>query len=289
VGDALVKAGFNVIQTATNHIDDFGYDYIAQSFNFWKNYPDVTVIGTHETAEDADTIQIREVNDIRIAFLNYTYGTNGDGGGNDRDYLIDIFSKNKVASDIQKAKSMSDCIIVAAHWGNDNDSTPSEYEKQWATFLMQQGVDVIIGSNPHVLQPYGRLTDDQGNSTLVFYSLGNFVSSQTQLVNLLGVMAAFTIQKTVQNGITTVEITDSELRPLVMHYNSDTPVYTVYMLDDYTEDLASTHSVKDWIGDEFTLSNLQSKFDEIMSMNVTPSTSTDLLGENEDSTTYYKY
>ena len=90
-------------------------------------------------------------------------------------------------------------------------------------------------------------------------------------------MAGFTIQKSVLKGKTTVEILDATVKPMVMHYNKDEGVFSPYMLEDYTEDLASQHGVRDIIGDEFTLDNLRKKFDEIMSMNVEPSTRTNLL------------
>lgn len=95
---------------------------------------------------------------------------------------------------------------------------------------MEQGVNVIIGGHPHVLQPYGRLTDDKGNETVVFYSLGNFVSTQQKLEELLGGMAKFTIQKTVQDGKTSIEILTPTVEPLVMHYNSDAGEFGPYML-----------------------------------------------------------
>lgn len=228
------------------------------------------------------TVKVKEVNGIKIAFLDYTYGTNNSGAGEGKDYMIDIFDKDKITTMIQKAKEVSDCIIFVAHWGTEDDSMPNEYEKQWATFLMEQGVDVIIGGHPHVLQPYGRLSDDQGNSTFIFYSLGNFVSTQQELPELLEGMASFTIQKTTLNGQSTIEILSPEVKPMVMHYNHDTGDYGPYMLDDYTEDLASQHSVRNLIGDEFTLANLKAKFQEIMSMNVTPSTNTNLLNVKFD-------
>ena len=278
VGDAIVKAGFDVIESATNHADDYGYDYLKNTLDFWStNYPEIPVLGIHSTQEDADTVKVKEVNGIRIAFLDYTYGTNNSGMGEGYEYMLDVFDKEKITSMIQKAKQVSDCIIFVAHWGAEDETMPTEYEKQWATFLMQQGVDVIIGGHPHVLQPYGRLSDGQGNSTLVFYSLGNFVSTQQELPELLEGMASFTIQKSTLNGVSTVEILSPEIKPMVMHYNHDTGTYGPYMLEDYTEELASQHSVRNVIGDEFTLANLQAKFDEIMSMNVKPSTNTNLL------------
>ena len=278
VGDAIIKAGFSVVESANNHIDDFGEGFLTDTLNFWKtNYPDVTLIGIHDSQEDADTVKIREVNGIRIAFLDYTYGTNV-GGIEGKDYMIDMIRKDKITTMIQKAKQQADCIIFVAHWGTEDETMPNEYEKQWAAYLMEQGVNVIIGGHPHVLQPYGRLTDDKGNETVVFYSLGNFVSTQQKLEELLGGMAKFTIQKTVKDGKTSVKILTPTVEPLVMHYNSDSGEFGPYMLSDYTEELASQNGVQKYIGDGvFTLDNLKKKFNEIMSMNVTPSTGTNLL------------
>ncbi len=95
-------------------------------------------------------------------------------------------------------------------------------------------------------------------------------------------MASFTIQKSVKNGVTTIDILDPTVKPMVMHYNKDEGVFNPYMLEDYTEELASQHGVKEIIGDEFTLANLHTKFKEIMSMNVEPSTRTDLLDVSFD-------
>lgn len=283
VADAIVKAGFNVVEAATNHVDDYGYDFMAQTLDFWKtNYPDIPVLGIHESQEDADSVKTLEVNGITIAFLDYTYGTNNSGAGEGREYMIDIFNTAKVSAAIQKAKEISDCIIFVAHWGKEDETMPTEYEKQWANFLMQQGVDVVIGGHPHVLQPYGRMSDDQGNEMVIFYSLGNFVSGQEDLKELLGGMAQFTIEKTVLDGNTSVRILTPEVRPLVMHYNRDYGEFGVYMLEDYTEDLASQHTARELIGEEFSLANLKTKFDEIMKMNVTPSTNTGLLDVTYD-------
>ena len=185
-------------------------------------------------------------------------------------------------ADFEDLVREADCIIFVAHWGTEDETMPNEYEKQWAAFLMQQGVDVIIGGHPHVLQPYGQLSDDQGHNTTIFYSLGNFVSTQQELPELLEGMASFTIQKSTLNGKSTIQILSPEVKPMVMHYNHDNGEYGPYMLDDYTEELASSHSVRNVIGDEFTLDNLKAKFKEIMSMNVKPSTNTNLLNVKFD-------
>ena len=279
VGDALVNAGFDVIESATNHIDDYGYDYMAQTLNYWKtSHPDVPVLGIHETEEDANSVKVLEVNGIKISFLDYTYGTNNSGAGEGKEYMIDIFEKDKVASMIQKSKENSDVLIFVAHWGKEMEPMPTEYEKEWATFLMQQGVDVVIGGHPHTLQPYGTMSDKEGHSMLIFYSLGNFVSTQESFDALLEGMGCFTIQKTIKDGQTSIEIIDPQIKPMVMHYNKDAGVFSPYMLSDYTEELASQHELRTVLGDDsFTLANLQNRFKEIMSLTVKPSSNTDLL------------
>lgn len=200
-------------------------------------------------------------------------GSGSSTGGS----MIDTFNTADVAAAIKQAKASADCVIFSANWGKTEEPMPTEYEKEWANFLMEQGVDVVIGTNPNVLQPYGYLTDDSGHNMLIYYSLGNFVTGQETLKQLLGGMATFTIQKTVDGTQTSIEIQDATLTPLVMHYSYNDQEYAPYKLSEYTDALAAAHSVRDIIGDEFSLENLQTKYDEIMSMNVTPSTKTYLM------------
>lgn len=272
VGDALVNAGFNVIAGATNSVDDFGKASIEETIQYWKNnQPDVSLLGLHETAADAGTITTLTINDISIALLNYTYGTNKEDNG----FMVDLFDKETIAAAVSSVSSY-DCIIMVAHWGDEYTSEVSEYQKQWAAYLMDLGVDVLIGSHPHVLQPYGRLSDDKGNEMLVFYSLGNFICTSESLNELLGGMASFTIEKTVQNDIVSIKLLTPSITPMVMHYNSSSGIYTSYMLEDYSDDLAYSHEITNYSND-FTLENLNNRFKEIMSENVVPSTGTDQL------------
>ena len=306
IGDALVNAGFNVVTSATALIDDNGSSMINETLNYWEtSHPDVTLVGIHKSQTSTNTAKIVEINGIKIAFLDYTFPAYGSQSGisdnsadttgssassgsaatssSSKGSMIDTFNTADVAAAIKQAKASADCVIFSANWGKTEEPMPTEYEKEWANFLMEQGVDVVIGTNPNVLQPYGYLTDDSGHNMLIYYSLGNFVTGQETLKQLLGGMAAFTIQKTVDGDQTSIQIQDATLTPLVMHYNYDTPEYAPYKLDDYTDALASAHSVRQSIGDEFSLENLQTKYDEIMSMNVTPSTKTDLLDVTFDS------
>ena len=279
--DALVDTGFDVIYSATNHADDYGEDSLVSTVRYWRTrHPEITLLGIHDSREDADTIRIRDVNGIKVAFLEYTYGTNSLGFDGEKSYLLDVFSdgSEKIGEMIRRAKEEADCLIFIGHWGAEDEPMPTEYEKQWAAFLMKQGVDVCIGGHPHNLQPYGWLSDNEGHKMLLFYSLGNFVSNMDKMLELLEGMGCFTIQKTVQpDGTSTVEILEPTVRPMVMHYNYDRTYFRVYFLDDYTEELADEHGLKYSFDPSFSLKNLRRLFDEIMSINVKPSTGTDLL------------
>ena len=304
IGDALVNAGFNVVTSATALIDDNGTSMLDETLNYWNTLqPDVTLVGIHDS-QTSSAPKIVEINGIKIAFLDYTFPSYSSQSDSSQDSeedtegtdtasadsstassgsMIDTFNTTAVAAAIQTARASADCVIFSANWGKTEEPMPTEYEKEWANFLMEQGVDVVIGTNPNVLQPYGYLTDDAGHNMLIYYSLGNFVTGQETLKQLLGGMATFTIQKTVEGDQTTIEIQDAALTPLVMHYSYDNKEYRPYKLSEYTDALASAHSVRESIGDEFTLENLQTKYDEIMSMNVTPSTKTTLLDVTFDS------
>ena len=294
IGDALVNAGFNVVTSATALIDDNGTSMLNETLNYWKNsHPDTIFAGVYADQTAAGDVNILEVNGIRIAFLDYTFpsydnqayqaGFTSSDSSTTSGPVITTFDTVRVSAAIQKARASADCVIFSANWGKTDEPMPTEYEKEWANFLMEQGVDVVLGTNPNVLQPYGYLSDDSGHNMLIYYSLGNFVTGQETLKQLLGGMASFTIQKTVEGDQTSITIQDATLTPLVMHYNYDDQEYAPYKLSEYTDALASAHSVRDIIGEEFSLENLQTKYDEIMSMKVTPSTKTTLLNVTFDS------
>ena len=178
VGDALVNAGFNVVTSATALIDDNGSSMINETLNYWEtSHPDVTLVGIHKSQTSTNTAKIVEINGIKIAFLDYTFPAYGSQSGisdnsadttgssassgsaatssSSKGSMIDTFNTADVAAAIKQAKASADCVIFSANWGKTEEPMPTEYEKEWANFLMEQGVDVVIGTNPNVLQPYG--------------------------------------------------------------------------------------------------------------------------------------
>lgn len=278
-GTALVNAGFDIIASATDHVDDFGSEYMNHMLEFWRSScPDTTVLGVHNSQEDADSIRVIEKNQIKIAFLNYTFGSSTGSAKNEQPFLVDYLEREKVTNAITQAKSISDCIIFLAHWGTLDNAVPNEYQNQWAQFLLQQGVTVLIGTHPQVLQPYHMLSDANGNEMLVYYSLGNLVSGAQSSPQLLGGLAKFTLEKTTSGETSTVKVTASALDPIVMHYSENMNICNVYPLAAYTDTLAQSHGVLalDYYS-TMEVSSLQNLFNYIMNLPVTPSGGLNLL------------
>ena len=279
IGDALVNAGFDVILHASNHTMDKGAAGIQETMNFWKTkHPEVTVLGINESQEAADTIQVVECKGIRFAMLNYTYGLNGYVLPEDQPYLVNLLDKDKVAAAIAKAKEISDVVVFFCHVGDEYVYEPSEYSKEWVDFLLEQGVDIAIDSHPHVLEPYTMLTGADGHQMLVYYSMGNFISTQDDVPRLLGGMAKITVEKHISANDTSIVISDYTLEPLVTHWNHSTMTYAVYKLSDYTDSLAAEHGIHSVSSKAFDVETLNQLFNDIMNTTVTPATG--VLGDS---------
>lgn len=188
VGDAMIDAGFNLVSLATNHTLDRGEKAITNSINYWNGKNDVLTAGSYLSSEDRNKINIREVNNITYTMLNYTYGTNGIKVPSGKDYLVNVWPcngsnpsydseyqeyKKIVKEDIERVRDKVDLLIVAMHWGVEYTHTPTAYQIDMANYLESLGVNIIIGTHPHVVMPVTYIND-----TLVIYSLGNFLSAQ---------------------------------------------------------------------------------------------------------------
>ena len=196
LGDAEVKAGFNIILHATNHTLDKGLKGVENCLSFWKTYhPDTTVLGINETEEDYENIYVYEKEGFKIAFLNYTYGTNGIPIPDSKPYIVNMLDKDKITADVTKAKQLADMVIVLPHWGTEYVYTPDSNQNYWTQLFLSLGVDVVIGTHPHVLEPVEVVSDTKGHEMLVYYSLGNFVSNQDQKPRMIGGMAKMTLVK----------------------------------------------------------------------------------------------
>lgn len=173
IGDEIVNLGFNLISLANNHAMDKGEDAINYSNSYWST-KNVITAGSYKNMEERDKVRVYDKNGIKYAFLAYT--TNLNGGAPKKEYLVNMYSASKAKEDIEAIKSKVDVIIVSMHWGEEYTNTPTESQKQIAEYLSSLGVNLIIGSHPHVVQPVTYIGD-----TLVIYSLGNFISNQLSI------------------------------------------------------------------------------------------------------------
>ena len=131
--------------------------------------------------------------------------------------MVHILSnEERICQDIERAKEAADFVIVFVHWGTENSEETDDFQKEWAQLFLERKVDVVIGTHPHVLQPYEVLTDDNGHSMLIYYSLGNYISAQSEKICTKGGMAKFKIGLT-QDGY---RITEYGLYPLVIEWHS---------------------------------------------------------------------
>ena len=242
IGDSIVKAGFDVVLHATNHTLDKKLPGVLNTFSFWKQYPQVKILGINETKENQEEIDIIEKNNIKIAMLNYTYGLNGYKMPSDMPYLVNMLDYDQMERDIKRAKEVADFIVVFPHWGTEYVYEPVKAQKDLAKFYFDNGVDLIIGTHPHVLEPVEWMRSDD-HEMLIYYSLGNFISYQKEAPRMLGGMANITI---VKNGDDT-SINKAGITAIVTHYEHGPSDYNygIYKLEDYTPELASKHGVSD--------------------------------------------
>ena len=247
LGDALVDTGFDVVLHATNHTLDKGKKGLMNCLSFWKDhYPEIAVLGINSSSEEQDNnIFVYEQEGIRIAILNYTYGTNGIPLPSDMPYAVNLLNEAKVAEDVKRAKAQADFVIVCPHWGTEYLLGISKEQEYWTKQFLEDGVDLVIGTHPHVIEPVEWVGDDNGNEMLVYYSLGNFVnwtsSSGKGIANrMVGGMAEVTIAR---NEDGEVFIKDYDIEPLVCHLSSGTNGVTTYFLSDYTDEMASQNAI----------------------------------------------
>lgn len=198
IGLDLIKTGFNMVNLASNHTLDKYEAGATYSANMWSKQEGVYAVGSYISQEERDKVRIEEKNGITYTLLGYTYGTNGIPVPTGKEYLVNLYSDEQAKADIEKVRDQVDVVMVSMHWGTEYTNVPTEEQRRQAAYLASLGVDVIIGHHPHVIQPIEFIDD-----TLVIYSLGNFISAQDGVNKRVGMMAAFTINKTTTDGVTT--------------------------------------------------------------------------------------
>lgn len=244
VGHDLVELGFDVVNISNNHMLDKSADGLSKTIEFWKNM-DVLMIGGYENQEDYDNIRYIEKNGIKIAFLSYTYATNGLSKPSSSPLVIPYINDEDIIRQTALAKECADMVFVSVHWGVEGSFTPNEEQKRVAQLFSDCGVDAIIGHHPHVIQPVEWLEGKDGNKTLCVYSLGNFMAQQAYDYNMIGGIISFDI---VHSSEVEPHLEDVIFIPTVFHFGGNFLGNNVMPFEQYTPELASVHGVRTYYG-----------------------------------------
>ena len=220
VGEAVAGTGFDVVTCAGNHVLDRGTKGIDTTIDFYKD-AGIVCTGIQKSSETSyRPYDIINKNGIRIALYNYTYGTNNGDPRDKYPYMIHFLPNGKDEEDrfvkeLKSCRDEADFVIVFVHWGNEYETEPNEYQRHIAELMAQGGADVVIGTHPHVVQPFETVKRPDGGVMNVFYSLGNFRADQGQSEETrMGAEAVITIAHSFEG----VEVTDCEKKDVEAYW-----------------------------------------------------------------------
>lgn len=228
----LKGIGLDVLTTAGNHALDTGYTGLSRTIDVLKD-ADISHLGTYQSQEEQDKVLIKFVKGLKIAFVNYTYGTNGIPVPKYKTYCVNLINKELISKQLDVAKSQDpDIIIACMHWGNEYQTKQNSTQMELADFLIQNGADIILGTHPHVLQPYEKRTvtleDGSTRNGFVAYSLGNFISDQNAKYTRSSIILDLTITKHVDG---TVSVDNINPIPIYMYKDNSVKSQKMKLID----------------------------------------------------------
>ncbi len=260
----LEDTGFNLVNLATNHCLDKSEQGIINELNTFKQ-TNIVTNGVYDSQEAFDTIPTFTKKGITFSFLAYTYGTNGIEAPNS--YNVRYLDDDQIQSDVAKAKEMSDVVIVSAHWGDENTFEPNDLQTHYAQLFADCGVDVVIGTHPHTIQPVEWITGNSGNKMLCVYSLGNFIGGMLTTDNAIGGEIKFDFVKKED----AISIENVQWIPTIIHFggNQDNILeerynYKAYKYAQYSNKLAKKHVLNGYEDNVVSLDYIKNKTEEVI-------------------------
>ena len=188
---AIATEQFNIVNFNSNHTWDMGEFGIKRSHELFAQHPEMMVVGSYESEADRETVRMIERNGTRIAFLSYLYSDNMYGDDPSKfpnTYYSCPFDKDRMTKEIQNAQKVADAVVVYMHWGDEYTAEPNEQEKEYAQFLADLDVDLVIGSHAHIMQPFKFVTGKSGKQVPVMYGLSDFITGWTKVDTILSGM-----------------------------------------------------------------------------------------------------
>lgn len=263
---SLKKIGVDVLSTANNHSLDTNFFGLSRTIDVLDN-ADISHLGTYKTQEDRDKILFKYVKGVKIAFINYTYGTNGIPIPSGKSFCVNLIDKNLIQKDIETAKSQNaDMIVACMHWGTEYRTTANAEQKDLADFLFQNGVNVILGNHPHVLEQMEKrtvtLNDGTSQDGFVIYSCGNFISGQNDFDTKNSIILDLTITKHTDGKIT---IDKANYTPIYM-YKANTSNKQKMKLFDIEKKIENYENGSDTSISKTIYSDLKNRLSKIKSI-----------------------
>lgn len=271
IGNDLAEVGFDIINIANNHMLDMKEKGLRNSINYWNEKSathGITMIGGY-TKNDYDSIRFIQRDGVKIALLSYLTFVNDshkNSLSSSSELIIPYANKNTMTRQVGIAKEMgADVIIVSMHWGTENDLTPRASQKDYANHLASLGVDVIIGTHSHTLQPIEWIEGEGGHRTLCAYSLGNLLSTMHYNEYMVGGILTFDI---VMDDLGEIKIENPILIPTMCHYSMTRDSLKLYTLENYTEELLMAHGSQ--LKRSFTMKTLLDRLKSTVSSEFLP-------------------
>jgi len=248
-----------IFSVSNNHTYDQGAEGLQATQDFYnKEMPKDILYSGIWKKNDLSYIPIYTCKDQRIAILSYTYYTNGIKTPKDSPYRVIYTSEtNVIKKQIALAKQQADIVIVGCHWGTENSHKINTEQVTLAKNLADWGADLIIGTHPHVVQNAGWVTGPKsGRRVFCAYSLGNFISTQSQADQVVGMVLSCTLRVQESHGEKTVTVLNPKFYPTVTQYGSNASNDHVVWFSDYTDEMANQHGIH-LRGDTFTRSSIR--------------------------------
>ena len=228
----LSEMGLDVLSTAGNHALDKGFSGLSNTLDVLDD-ANISHSGTYRSQEDRDSVLIKDVKGVKVAILSYTYGTNGIPVPSDKEFCVNLIDKDLIKQDIENAKSQNaDVIISCMHWGIEYQTKQNAEQEKLADFLFQNGVDIILGNHPHVLQPMEKKTvtleDGTVKDCFVIYAFGNFICDQNAENTRNSIILNLDITK---NPDGKISIDNIDYVPIYMYKNPNLSIRRMKVLD----------------------------------------------------------
>lgn len=254
IGPLVSSLDLEVLSTANNHSYDRGVEGINSTIDYFKNNTDIVTLGTEKQGNNRKT-RIIEKNGLKIGFSSFTLGTNIKPSKENVsliNYYKDPYTKeilkNQISEEISYLKKNADIIVTLMHWGTEFTFYPNDEQKEMANYLNSLGADIIVGSHSHSIQPIEIIGEDK--KTLVYYSLGNFVSADDDIARTpkgqetfdnayqFGLLSKISLKINKDNNI---EFDNIKTEPIINYFDKDMRNFELIPLSEYNETYEKSH------------------------------------------------